>query len=64
MLPVVKLIATGGTIAMKVDPVKKVSVPTISGQELVSAVPGIASAARIEVRNFSNIPSDYMDAER
>ncbi|MBV5340851.1 MAG: asparaginase [Deltaproteobacteria bacterium] len=59
-LPVVKLIATGGTIAMKIDPVKKAPVPAISGEDLISTVPEIASVAKIEVENLSNIPSDYM----
>lgn len=59
-LPVVKLIATGGTIAMKIDPVKKAPVPAISGDDLISTVPEIASLAKIEVENLSNIPSDYM----
>ena len=38
-LPVVKLIATGGTIAMKIDPVKKAPVPAISGEDLIATVP-------------------------
>lgn len=59
-LPVVKLIATGGTIAMKIDPVKKAPVPAISGEDLISTVPEIAKLAKIEVENLSNIPSDYM----
>ncbi len=59
-LPVVKLIATGGTIAMKIDPVKKAPVPAISGEDLISTIPEIASLAKIEVENLSNIPSDYM----
>lgn len=59
-LPVVKLIATGGTIAMKIDPVKKAPVPAISGEDLISTVPEMASLAKIEVENLSNIPSDYM----
>lgn len=59
-LPVVKLIATGGTIAMKIDPVKKAPVPAISGEDLISTVPEIADLAKIEVENLSNIPSDYM----
>ncbi len=63
-LPVVKLIATGGTIAMKIDPVTKAPVPAISGEDLVATVPEIAKVARIDVQNFSNIPSDYMDLER
>jgi L-asparaginase len=63
-LPVVKLIATGGTIAMKIDPVKKAPVPAISGEDLIATVPEIAKIARIEVLNLSNVPSDYMDPVR
>src|SRR5262249_48360049 len=63
-LPVVRLIATGGTIAMKIDPIKKAPVPAISGEELVATVPEIAKVARIEVQNLSNVPSDYMDPDR
>ena len=63
-LPVVRLIATGGTIAMKIDPVKKAPVPAISGEDLVATVPEIAQVARMEVQNLSNVPSSYMDADR
>src|SRR4030095_922958 len=63
-LPVGKLIATGGTIAMKIDPVKKAPVPAISGEDLVATVPQIGKVATIEVENLSNVPSDYMDPER
>jgi len=63
-LPVVKLIATGGTIAMKIDPVKKAPVPAISGEDLVATVPEIATIAKIEVLNISNVPSGYMDPDR
>ncbi len=60
-LPVVRMIATGGTIAMKIDPVKNAPVPAISGEELVATVPGIAKVAKIEVSNLANVPSEYMD---
>ena len=63
-LPVVQLIATGGTIAMKIDPVKKAPVPAISGEDLIATVPEIAKIAKIEVLNQSNIPSAYMDRRR
>src|SRR5438105_7565587 len=63
-LPVVRLIATGGTIAMKIDPVKKAPVPAISGEDLVATVPEIAQVAHMEVQNLSNVPSSYMDADR
>jgi len=58
--PVVVLIATGGTIAMKIDPVKKAPVPAISGEDLLATVPEVAKYARMEVNNISNIPSGYM----
>ena len=62
--PVVMLIATGGTIAMKIDPIKKAPVPAISGEDLLSTVPEIAKFAKVEVNNISNVPSDYMDPPR
>jgi L-asparaginase len=62
--PVVRLIATGGTIAMKIDPVTKAPVPAISGEDLVATVPEISKHAKVEVENFSNVPSDYMGPDR
>ena len=62
--PVVVLIATGGTIAMKIDPVKHAPVPAISGDDLLATVPEVAKYANVEVKNFSNISSDYMDPAR
>ena len=63
-LPRVVIVATGGTIAMKIDPSTGGPVPALSGEDLVSAVPELNKLAQIEVVNFSNIPSDYMDPER
>ena len=60
-LPTVRLIATGGTIAMKIDPVKQAPVPAISGDDLLATVPEIGKVAKIEVENLANVPSDYMD---
>ncbi|MEP6602063.1 MAG: asparaginase, partial [Nitrospirota bacterium] len=62
--PVVVLIATGGTIAMKIDPVKHAPVPAISGEDLLATVPEVSKYATIEVKNVSNVPSDYMDPVR
>jgi L-asparaginase len=59
--PVIVLLATGGTIAMKVDPVKHAPVPAISGEDLLVTVPEVSKYATVEVKNVSNIPSDYMD---
>lgn len=62
--PVVVLIATGGTIAMKNDPISQAPVPAISGEELVAATPGFSDLAKIEVNNLSNVPSAQMDPPR
>ena len=63
-LPVCPLIATGGTIAMKIDPIKQAPVPAISGEDLLATVPDVSKHARVEVKNVSNVPSDYMDPPR
>lgn len=63
-LPTCEMLATGGTIAMKIDPVKKAPVPAISGEDLLETVPEIAGIANLKVRNLSNVPSDYMDPVR
>ena len=62
--PVVQLIATGGTIAMKIDPATKAPVPAISGEDLVAIAPDIAELARIEVKNISRVASCEMSPER
>ena len=63
-LPVCQLIATGGTIAMKVDAIKNAPVPALSGEDLVASVPELANVANFRVESPFNIPSDYMDPER
>jgi L-asparaginase len=62
-LPVCHMIATGGTIAMKIDPVKGAPVPALSGEDLVASVPGLNKVARVRVESLFNISSDYMDPE-
>ena len=62
--PTVAVVATGGTIAMKVDPNTGAPVPALSGEDLTSAVPKLKEIATIRVVEFSNIPSDYMGPDR
>ena len=62
--PRIAVVATGGTIAMKLDPVTHAPVPALSGEDLVSAVPKLKDIATIEVTEFSNVPSDYMGPDR
>lgn len=62
-LPLLILITTGGTIAMTRDPVSNAPVPAIDGQALLAGVPDIDRIARVDIQNFSNIPSDYITPE-
>ncbi|MDR0380246.1 MAG: asparaginase domain-containing protein, partial [Candidatus Accumulibacter sp.] len=61
--PVVQFIATGGTIAMKVDPVTKGVVPAITGDDLMESVPDAVRYARVEVTNFSGISANHITIE-
>ena len=62
-LPVCHMIATGGTIAMKIDPAKGAPVPALSGEDLVASVPGLNNVALVRIESLFNISSDYMDPE-
>ena len=62
--PRIAVVATGGTIAMKLDPTTHEPVPALSGEDLVAAVPKLKDIATIEVTEFSNVPSDYMGPDR
>lgn len=57
----VVIISTGGTIAMKYDPVRGGVFPAVTGAELVEAVPPLQNLdATIKVLEFSNIPSAHI----
>ncbi len=61
-LPKVVIVTTGGTIAEKADKAGG-AVPTVSGNDLIAAVPGLKDLAEINVVNFSNIDSSQMTPE-
>ncbi|WP_044531547.1 asparaginase domain-containing protein, partial [Herbaspirillum sp. B65] len=63
-LPLCAFISTGGTIAMKIDPIRKAPVPALSGDDLLATVPAMAAIATLEVNNLFHLPSDYMDPPR
>lgn len=54
------IISTGGTIAMRYDPVRQGVFPAVTGAQLVEAVPPLAQVCPVEVQEFSNIPSPHM----
>lgn len=57
------LIATGGTIAMRIDAASGGPIPALSGADLVAAVPGLGQLGWIDVEEFGNIPSERMRPE-
>jgi L-asparaginase len=62
--PRLVLFATGGTISMRQDVEKGGAVPQLSGTEILAAVPGWESHARLEVREFGQLPGPHMTIER
>lgn len=58
--PTIHVIATGGTIAMRIDPASGGPVPTLSGADLVAGVPALGELGEIVVEEFANIPSEQM----
>lgn len=53
-------LTTGGTIAMKEDPVTGGLIPAVSGDDLLAAVPALKDVASVDVIEQSNIPSGHM----
>ena len=45
----VVVMTTGGTIAMKYDPVTQGLIPAVSGDDLIEAVPALREIAEVEV---------------
>lgn len=58
--PRIHVLATGGTIAMRIDPATGGAVPALTGAELTAAVPGLQLIGQIEVEELANIPSEHM----
>jgi hypothetical protein len=61
--PVVLIVATGGTIAgVQNDPSdpNRYRAGTLSAEEIVASVPGLAEHARIETVQFSNLASPHI----
>ena len=63
-LPKVVLLATGGTISMRIDSDLGGAVPRMTGHEILAAVPGAERIARVEVREFGRYPGPHMTIER
>lgn len=62
--PRILLLATGGTISMKVDRERGGAVPTLTGREIMESLPGVEEVARVEVREFGRYPGPHMTIDR
>src|SRR5215212_1052948 len=62
-LPRVFVLATGGTIASKFDPAIGALAASVTGADLVRAVPGLDEIAKVEVEQVANIGSYDMTPE-
>lgn len=58
----VAVVSTGGTIASTPDRGADAS-PTLSGEDLVAAVPDLEGLADVTTRQFSNVPSPHLTIE-
>jgi len=56
----VVVVTTGGTIAMRYDPIRNGVFPAVTGQELLKAIPPLSGICPVQVLEFSNIPSPHM----
>lgn len=59
-LPRVAILSTGGTIASVYDAEAGGFAPALTGEQLVRAVPGLDTLARVEVVQVANVPSTNM----
>jgi L-asparaginase len=58
--PKVLLVFTGGTISMQIDPVVGAAIPVLSGEQILTNVPGLDKYADFEIFNFSKLPGPHM----
>lgn len=55
---------TGGTISMKIDAASGVAVPALSGQEVLSFIPDLATICTAEVNDYGRHPGPHITPER
>ena len=54
------IIFTGGTIAMKVDPLLHAAIPALNSKEIISMIDNIEEIVDVESINFGNLPSPHI----
>ena len=56
----VHVLFTGGTISMRVDPGTGAAMPALSGEEIVSKVPGLKKEARLSLEDYARLPGPHV----
>jgi len=56
----VHVLFTGGTISMRVDPGTGAAMPALSGEEIVSKVPGLRKEARLTLEDYARLPGPHV----
>jgi L-asparaginase len=56
----VHILFTGGTISMKIDPATGAAVPALSGEEIVSRVPGLRREAKLVLEDYARLPGPHV----
>lgn len=60
MRPRIRIVFTGGTISMRIDPQTGGAVPALSGEEIVSQVPGLADEADLALEDYARLPGPHV----
>jgi L-asparaginase len=55
-----QILFTGGTISMKIDPGTGAAIPALSGEEIVSRVPGLKKEARLTLEDYARLPGPHV----
>jgi len=63
-LPTVVVVTTGGTIAEETNPKTGGEIPTVTGDALIKAVPGLEKLANIEVVELFNVDSSRITPQQ
>lgn len=56
----VRVIFTGGTISMRIDPETGAAVPALSGEEIVARVHGLRKEARLSLDDYARLPGPHV----
>jgi L-asparaginase len=56
----VHVVFTGGTISMRIDPQTGGAVPALSGEQIVSRVPGLDEEAQLTLEDYSRLPGPHV----